>query len=167
MEAAFAWSAAAALRISRALGRGAADDRGVSAVEFALLAPILSLSLVAAADLGLAEYQRMTIDHALRAGAQAAVADRPIGEVSKAAERTLAKHFQVATSGGSNPEVVALSVKRYCACPEKTSVEVVCSTVCTASAPPFIFNRLSASKQYQAMIVPNFALNSAVQVQIR
>jgi pilus assembly protein CpaE len=46
------------------------SEAGVSAIEFALVAPVLALGLVAMADIGLALYERMTIDHVLRAGAQ-------------------------------------------------------------------------------------------------
>ena len=58
------------------MGKWRRSEAGVSAVEFALFAPILFFALVAAVDVGLAEYERMTIDHVLRAGAQSAMVDQ-------------------------------------------------------------------------------------------
>ncbi len=51
------------------------SEAGVSAIEFALIAPIMAFGLVATADVALAVHERMTIDHVLRAGAQAAMTD--------------------------------------------------------------------------------------------
>jgi Flp pilus assembly protein TadG len=59
------WPARRLLSRVRRLG-----EDGVSAVEFALIAPILFLSLLAMVDVGFAIHERMTIDHVLRAGAQ-------------------------------------------------------------------------------------------------
>ena len=42
------------------------SEDGVSAVEFALFAPILFFGLLSAVDIGFALHERMTIDHAAK-----------------------------------------------------------------------------------------------------
>ncbi|WP_026617041.1 AAA family ATPase [Ensifer aridi] len=145
------------------------SEAGASAVEFALIAPVLALALVATADLGLAIYERMTIDHALRAGAQAAMADPGAPHVQKVMQSTLAKSAVLA-----NATVVA--VKRYCACPENADVNPdaapQCGTSpCANAAQQYVYYHLAAAKSYRPMslpeVLPAFDLNSSMQVQVR
>ncbi|CAN7641219.1 AAA family ATPase [Pararhizobium sp. LjRoot255] len=145
------------------------SEAGVSAVEFALIAPVLALSLVAMADVGLAITERMTIDHVLRAGAQAAMADPGPMKVDKVLQSTLAQ--------GARPANVTLApVKRYCACPENADVTPAAApecgkTPCASSAPQLVYYRLEAAKSYQPMslpeVLPPFQLSSSMQVQVR
>ncbi|MCA1491294.1 AAA family ATPase [Ensifer sp. NBAIM29] len=153
----------------RKVGELKTAEAGVSAVEFALIAPVLALGLVAAADLGLALFERMTIDHVLRAGAQAAMADPGAAQVDKVLRSTLAE--------SATPTAVMLApVKRYCACPENADVtpDVApgCGTApCANAAAQLVFYRLEATKAYRPMSVPEvlpaFQLGSAMQVQVR
>ena len=148
----------------KALRRG---DDGVSAVEFGLFAPVLFFALVASADLGLAEYERMTIDHALRAGAQSAMADQGTEEVKKVVRSTALKNFNVADGASAGADALSLDVTRFCACASAPSVPVACSTTCTTPAHTFIYYRLTGTKVYRPMILPAMTLTPAVQVQIR
>jgi pilus assembly protein CpaE len=145
------------------------SEAGVSAVEFALIAPVMAFGLVATADVALALHQRMTIDHVLRAGAQAAMTDPGEAQVLKVVQSTLAE--DAAPEAG-----VQTSVKRYCACPEEADVAPADAPACAATgcgsyAPQYVFYRLQASKTYQAMSLPEFlpdlALGSSLQVQVR
>jgi len=146
----------------------AKSESGVSAVEFALIAPVLAFSLVVMADIGLALNERMTIDHMLRAGAQAAMSDPGEAQVQKVLQ-------SMVSQPGAPADVTFDLVKRYCACPENADVPPAtapaCSTTCSGSAAPFIFYRLQASKLYDAMSLPeilaDFRLSSSVQVQVR
>jgi Flp pilus assembly protein TadG len=142
------------------------DQAGVSAVEFALFAPILFFGLVATVDIGLALYQRMTVDHVLRAGAQSAMADQGKDAVLKVLQTTAAKNFTVATQT-ADPEALSLSVDRYCACPENTGLAIACSTTCSGSAPTNIYYRLSATKTYSGIILPQMNFGPSLQVQVR
>jgi pilus assembly protein CpaE len=145
------------------------SNAGVSAVEFALVAPVLALALVAMADVGLALYERMTIDHVLRAGAQAAMSDP--------GEKPVLNVLQSTLSQSPTPSNLTFDmVKRYCACPEDADVEPAsapaCGTVtCANSAPQYVYYRMAASKTYEAMslpeVLPDFQLSSSVQVQVR
>lgn len=145
------------------------SEAGVSAVEFALIAPVLALSLVAMADVGLAITERMTIDHVLRAGAQAAMADPGPIQVDKVLQSTLAQSARPAN-------VTLAPVKRYCACPENADVTPAAApecgkTPCASSAPQLVYYRLEAAKSYQPMSLPEalppFQLSSSMQVQVR
>lgn len=69
------------------------SERGASAIEFALIAPLLVLLMLASADLAYAINQRMLMQHILRVGAQTAMAGGDLSEVERAlddAENTLA-----------------------------------------------------------------------------
>lgn len=143
-------------------------EAGVSAVEFALVAPVLAIALVAMADIGLALNERMTIDHVLRAGAQAAISDPGEAQLLKVLETT--RDESAAAS-----DLTFDMVQRYCACPENADVPPEsapdCATTCADSAPPYVFYRVEASKAFQPMsvpeVLPDLQLRSSVQVQVR
>lgn len=135
-------------------------EDGTSAIEFGIVGPVICLALVAAVDLGFAAYERMTIDHVLRAGAQSAIAGQSDAQVLKVLQTTSAKNF-----GTASP--LSVTAERYCACPEAPSTPVGCLTICAASEPPAIFVRVAATRTYAGMIVPNIAFSPSKQVQIR
>lgn len=141
---------------------------GTAAVEFAFLAPILFFGLLSMVDLGLAVNERMTIDHVLRAGAQRALADPGETAVMSALNATAEKNFTLASNNNppvSNP--LALTVTRFCACPDQTGIAVACSTICTGTTPTFTYYRLSGQKTYKGMLIPSITAKPSVQVQIR
>ncbi|WEJ11989.1 AAA family ATPase [Sinorhizobium prairiense] len=155
--------------LSKKAGELKTSEAGASAVEFALIAPVLALGLVASADLGLAINERMTIDHVLRAGAQAALADPGAAQVQKVLVSTLAQSPRLASA-------TLPAVKRYCACPENADVAPEaapqCGTVTCANAKPqFVYYRLAAAKSYRPMslpvVLPVFELGSSMQVQVQ
>ena len=132
-------------------------------------------------DLGLAVYERMTIDHVLRAGAESAMADQGEEEILEVLERTAAKNFVVSSgtesvADGAEPvptgvepagNTVALAVDRYCACPESPGAAVGCSTTCADAEPTLVSYRLSAAKTYEGMILPSITFSPAVDIQVR
>lgn len=149
---------------------------GVSALEFGLFAPILFFGLLATADLGLALYQRMTIDHVLRAGAQAAMDDPGQADVLRVLESTASKNFAVAVDGEAEGEALSLTVNRYFACAEDPDTAVAPSTFCAGLQAPNIYYRLNASAGYDGIFLPieigrltvgPVTLGSAAQVQVR
>lgn len=143
-----------------------ADD-GASAVEFALFAPILFFSLLGTADLGLALYERMTIDHVLRAGAESAMADQGEPRILHVLETTAAKNFSLSSQTGSSESSLTLSASRYCACPESPGTVVACSTTCPGDEPTQISYRLAGKKTYNGMIIPAINFGPSLEVQIR
>jgi len=139
------------------------DARGASATEFALLAPLLALALLSATDLGLAEYQKMSMDHALRAAAQKAMSDPGAEAARQIASEAAAANFSAASGADS----LTISARRFCACPDNLSVEVACTTSCANGRHTYIYYRLDASKNYVGFLLPTFSLRSSAQVQIR
>jgi pilus assembly protein CpaE len=143
------------------------SDDGVSAVEFGLFAPVLFFALVAAADLGLAEYERMTIDHVLRAGAQSAMSDQGEAQVLKVLQNTASKNFSLNSQATPSATGLYVDANRFCACPESTTVEVACSTTCADSKPTFIYYRMSGAKIRNSLMIPAITMSPSVQVQVR
>ena len=149
------------------------DERGASAIEFALLAPALVLACMATVDLGVAITQQMTIDHSLRAGAEGAMADLGQPKVRELVEGTAAQSFTIASTDSTATEIsthnsaLTVDVTRYCACPESVSTAVNCSgsSTCAGSAKPYHYYRLAAEKTYDAMLLPDFKLRGAMLVQ--
>ena len=148
-------------------GRWRRSEDGVSAVEFAMFAPILFFALVASADLGMAEYERMTIDHILRAGAQSAMADPGRDQVLKVVQNTASKNFALSAQMPARADALFVDAQKVCACPDITFVAVACLTTCTGSTPTFVYYRMSGAKIYNGVIMPAMNLSPFVQVQVR
>jgi len=153
-------------RLLRTLRR---DRSGVSAVEFALLAPILFTGLLTSVDIGLAVTERMNLDHALRAAAQSAMTGQKPEEILKVLEGTASVDFAVAgqTAGATGTNAVELSVTRECACAENLSAAVGCSVTCSGSARPLPYFRLTARKTYDGMIIQPIRFERSLKVQAR
>ncbi|HEY9056456.1 MAG TPA: TadE family protein [Aurantimonas sp.] len=139
---------------------------GVSAVEFALFAPILFFALIATADLGLALNERMAIDHVLRAGAQTAMADPGEQRVIDVMTATATPNFPRSADPAVALDLV-VSVSRYYACPEAPDVAVPASTSCAGSAPTYSFYQIGGKKTYSGWIIPDLNFGPQIQVQIR
>jgi Flp pilus assembly protein TadG len=60
------------MTISQAIARLRRDERGVAALEFALVGTFLVVGLLNAVDVGYYTYQRMAVENAAQVGAQAA-----------------------------------------------------------------------------------------------
>lgn len=146
----------AALRRLRTVRRA---EGGVAALEFALFAPILFVSLLSMVDIGFALHERMTIDHILRAGAQTAMQGGNEAAVEKMLNTTAAKNFTA--------DEVVFDAVRYCACAEAPGVEVACSTTCAGPSATSIYYRLTGTKSYDGIFLPTMTLAPSVEVQLR
>jgi Flp pilus assembly pilin Flp len=136
--------------------RGRRNEEGVSAVEFALIAPMLFFALLATADIGLALHERMTIDSVLRSGAQPAMQDRTRLIVCATLEETARNSFPVAPCD-AEPEAgqIAVDARRFCACWSAPAVELACGATCPAPTTlPSAYWRLSAEKTYDGLFLP-------------
>jgi pilus assembly protein CpaE len=138
-------------------------EDGVSAVEFALFAPILFIALLAMVDVGFAIYERMTLDHVLRAGAQEAMNDPGKARVLAVLNATAAQSFLPA-------DVPIFKVNDLynprCECPENKGVNVNCTKTCSGSTETYIFYNLEGEKTYDGIFMP-IDLAAAVEVQVR
>ena len=152
---------------SRIAGVLRADD-GVSAVEFALLAPMLVFALMAMVDLGFAISERMTIGHILRAGAQEATKNTGAETINHVLRTTARDEMPLAANGAIGDDTsLSLSVRLLCVCPTSPKTEVVCTTTCQGGQPTQIFYALSGSKTFSGLILPRFSQSKALQVQVR
>lgn len=138
----------------RFLRRLAVDERGVSAVEFAIIGPVLIFGMIGMVDIGLALGERMGMDRSVRAGAQAAM--------------SLNNHEDgirniVLASAGSQAGL-AVTVATTCEC---AGAAAACGVPCGSGDAPSVFIGISASKTQPAMLLPDMSLRSNTRVQIR
>ena len=143
------------------------DDKGMAAVEFGLIAPIFFFGLLATVDIGMAVNERMEVNHVLRAGAEAAINKSDEDVVLAIMATTGGLNMSVSTNGQGAAGDLSLTVNQYCACPDATEVEVICSTICTGDVPTYVYYQLNGSKTYTGMIIPNISFAPSMRVQIR
>jgi len=152
-----------AKRLFGLLGRRRLGEDGVSAVEFALFAPILFFSLLVMVDVGFAIYERMTIDHVLRAGAQEAMNDPGKVRVLAVLDATAAESFLPA-------DVPIFKVNDLydprCECPDNEGEYVTCATTCSGPTATSIYYNLEGTKTYEGIFM-SIDLASSVEVQVR
>jgi Flp pilus assembly protein TadG len=113
---------------------------GNAAVEFALIAPILSSALVGMADLGIGLYERMEVENAAQAGAQYAIAK---GWNASA----------VATAVTSASSLAAISAApaptQSCGCASgATLAAAACGSTCPGGALAGTYVTVNAQAQY-------------------
>jgi pilus assembly protein CpaE len=149
------------------------DQAGVSALEFALFAPVILIGSLSVADLAFLAQQRMSLDQVLRAGAQQAMLDKSASpeapDVMKVLNVLAAGNFAVGSTNAVNgkPPVV-FGASRYCVCPGSvTGPQVSCSTVCPSSKAPLAFYTVSAQSKSSNMILPNISFKPQITVQVR
>jgi len=156
---------------NRRLPALAKDDTGAAAIEFAILAPVLVLSLLATRDVGFGISEWMHMDHSLRAGAESAMRDPGKDNVKKVIESVASDEFTIASGSGSASSHLSVDVDRFCACPESLSATVSCAEedddACADEADPSVFYRLTVEKQFTTVLLPAFPLNTSVLVQVR
>ena len=143
------------------------DEGGASAVEFALVAPVLVVACLATVDLGLAISQKMDVDQSLRAASQGAMLDLGEDEVEDLAKAIAAENSTIAPDSGAAATDLDISVDRFCACPESVSAAVDCdSGTCADEANPYVFYRLTAEKDFASLFLPAIPISSSLLVHI-
>lgn len=130
------------------------DRSGVSAVEFALVAPVLLISLLGVVDIGNVVYQRADMESALRAGIQYFMNG---GDDLTKAEQV------VTASWTTKPEGVSVIADRYCMC--GTTVHA-CNTLCDDDTYPLSFNRIQATATFPGILM-NDAHDAEQSVRVR
>ena len=118
----------------------ARDERGVSAVEFALTVPVLLFSLLGVVDLGNVVYQRADMESALRAGIQYFMNG---GDDLSRAEDV------VNSSWTTKPDGVYIAAERVCLC---GAVEHACNALCDDGTYPASYNRLRAIAEFEGIL---------------
>ncbi|MFK7945904.1 MAG: TadE/TadG family type IV pilus assembly protein [Paracoccaceae bacterium] len=136
---------------------------GVSAVEFSLLAPFMTIGAISTVDAGMAVYDKMMITQVLRAGSHAAIGASSVAEVRAILEATAGDNFTVA-QGTAQPGELTLGVAQYCVCPDNLNVEVTCTSTCTGGINPNQFYDLTATMDFDAVMLPGFTLSGEMKV---
>jgi pilus assembly protein CpaE len=149
------------------------DEGGASAIEFALVLPILVLACLATVDVGLAINERMEIDHSLRAGSEGAMRDLGEEEVHDLIDAVASEVFTVRSEDEDEGEIdvssngLDVTVERFCTCPESVGAAVSCTAGnCADEAKPYLYYRLSAEKDFATILLPTIPLESSLLVQV-
>ena len=117
------------------------DARGASAVEFALIAPLLAGALLGVAEYGRMAYQRTDMHGALRNGGQYVLnGGRDLDVAEEIVER----------SWNSMPEDGVVEVTRYCLCEE---TEHACSAPCDDNSVPVAYISLRAEATLGGLVM--------------
>lgn len=151
-------------RAAGALARLRRSESGVSAVEFALLAPVLVLGALGTADAGLAIYQKMMIEQALRAGAHMAVRGADGTEIRAVLEEVASENFALAGDPESGTDGLTIGVGSYCGCPGDTIVQVSCTAVCESGLAADSYYSLTGTKSFDGVMLPPFTLSGTLDV---
>lgn len=126
---------------------------GVSAVEFALVAPVLLISMLGVVDIGNVVYQRADMESALRAGIQYFMNG---GDDLNKAETV------VNQSWTTKPDSVTVVAEKYCMC---GTVQHACNTLCDDDTYPDSYNRLTATATLQGILTDgNYNVQQSVRV---
>lgn len=129
-------------------------DAGVSAIELAIIAPMLIAGLLTMIDLGLAAGMRMEMDRNVRAGAQAAMS----------LNNSLASIADIVTASAEEAAGLGVSVNLVCSC---AGVDAGCTTPCATGEAPSIFVDLTATRDYAGIVISHMQLEARNRVQIR
>ncbi|WP_299364497.1 TadE family protein [uncultured Paracoccus sp.] len=145
------------LTVYRKLSSILVAERGASAIEFALLAPVLVLGLLGTVDVGRALTEQMTIGSLLRTGAQSIMAGVDAAKIEP----------MLIAASGDESVFVEVPTSPMCACPDNPQVTVDCSTTCPGAEPTGIYYSLTASKSFSGIFLPDIVLSRSLQVQVR
>lgn len=130
-------------------------EQGASAIEFALLAPVLIIALLGTVDVGRALTEQMALGSLLRTGAQSAIAGGDVSTVGQVLRAV------------KDDDSVSVNVAQICACPESPQAAVACSTTCAGPGPTAVYYSLVAEKAFSGILMPGRNLSRSIQVQIR
>lgn len=150
-------------KANRRLKDLAQSDSGVSAVEFSLLTPFLVVGGLSTFDAGMAIYDKMMMTQVLRAGAHSAISADTTGEMLAMLEAAATDNFSVA-QGQAQPGELALAVTTYCICPADTTTQVGCTSTCADGTTATEFYTLTASMEFDGVMLPNFVLDGSIDV---
>lgn len=116
------------------------NEKGVAAVEFALVAPILLLLLLGLADFGLAMRERMALASAARAGAERAWADS--GDNAAITQA-------VQAAGTLDAAAITVAVTEFCECAGTASA---CGVTCADGSTPATYVGVSVSEDFPLLL---------------
>ena len=131
-----------------------ASRRGAAAVEFALLAPIVAAALAALANYGMAMFEKMELESAVRAGAQIAITDRT-------GTTAIQNAVINATSLSLTSSDITLTESCWCA---DISASATCGNTCDDGASAQYFMTVSASKTFDYLFGFNYIIGTSATI---
>jgi Flp pilus assembly protein TadG len=158
------WSTTRLGRSLRQLVSGEDGIRGVSAVEFSLIAPVLIAATVGTVDLGMVSYRKLQVQNAAQAGAQyAALNGFALSNISNAITNA------TSYSGIS----ASPAPTQFCGCASASGISAVaCGSQCPGAIPAGTYVTASAQSTYATiipypMIPSSYALSAQSTVRIQ
>jgi Flp pilus assembly pilin Flp len=130
------------------------DRRGASAVEFAIVAPVLIAGLLAMVDVGLGLGMRMELDRIVRAGAQAAIS---LNNDASAIEALV-------LASSASPDDLSVEVERVCSC---GGVAASCTALCSGGTAPSVYYEIDAERPHDGLVFGPRQVVSHARVKIR
>lgn len=119
------------------------DDRGISAIEFALVAPFLCAFILGVVDLGLGFQAKMAVTQAAQAGSYYAMIN---------GYNTSGIQTAVASSTGTSG-ITAPNPAQTCGCPSGTAVTTsTCGGTCSNGQAAGTYVTVSAQYQYSTIL---------------
>ncbi|TCS64019.1 TadE/TadG family type IV pilus assembly protein [Varunaivibrio sulfuroxidans] len=118
------------------------DTAGVSAIEFALIAPVLMILMLGMFDYAVLIFHKMELVGAVRSGAQYALID---------SSATTAIAQTVINSTNLPANTLSVTVTNFCECPDGSSL--VCGGTCAAGNVHY-YTRVAGSYDYTPIFLP-------------
>jgi Flp pilus assembly protein TadG len=130
-----------------------ADARGLAAIEFAFIAPVLAIIAILMTDVGIAAVGAMNMESAVRASVQYAM--------NGGSDLAVAKNVGL-SAWSSQPSDATLATSKSCKCGSST---VVCTATCSSGALPSAFFTATATGTLGGSIIHfNKTTTQTVQV---
>jgi len=146
----------------------ARSDRGTSAIEFAICAPVLIIGLLIVTDVGLAVTDRMRLDQAVRSGAEFAMNSVDDADtIQDMVKASATGAYGTALSDVDSDDIPTVTAEKFCECPDAPGVVASCSALCTGENVPFAYWRIGATKLYSGVFIPSLPLSTEITVQTR
>ena len=142
--------------LEKAISRLASSGRGAAAVEFALMATVIAAMLTGIANYGMAQFDKMELESAARAGAQMAIKDRTdTTAIQNAAVN--ATDLSITTSDVSTAD--------SCWCAD-IDASATCGTTCADGDPAQYFTTVTVSETFTLLILGT-TINLSESVKVR
>ena len=118
------------------------DERGVTAIEFAIIGPILIGMFISIVDLGLGLYNQIQLANAAQAGA-----DYAMQKGYDATAMTTVAQAATRLTG------LTVTTSQFCGCPSSTGVTVTsCSSNCSDGLTAGTFAQITTTKDYSTLL---------------
>jgi len=149
-------------RLSRFIAGNGDGVRGMAAIEFSIVAPLMVLMLVGTVDAGSAIYRKMQVQAGVHAGTRYAMVNG-----------FNATGITTAITSASNSSLVSASPapQQFCGCPSMSGIATIsCTSTCTGGATPGSYVTVSAQATYNTLFpypVISDKLSFQVQTTVR